>query len=1015
VVTTAKLTKVRAIHASSTRGARQVAVVATQELGNVSALPTYERSLFGRPKRQRVVEWLVRNGWSDVAARLVGERIPQRRIAEQDRALDGGAELADVTRPIMSPKLIQQVLRCARMPGELFVEGLDQQWNVVAALAQSGQSQGHDVEPVVEIGAEVTTVDRSTQVLVRGGDDTDVDARLIAPADALDHAILDHAQQPRLQIERQLSDLVEEHGATRGALDRTDANVRRTGERALLVAEQLALDQRRRNRTAVDDDERRAPARSRLVNRLGEQRLARSGLALNKDRGLGIRNPRERLEDATHRDRPPNRPAEVIIGGERLLGVVFPVLEPNRGQPELHRRGRVEPRGFDAVLREKNSVSGANITKVSTALRSGNQQVIAGDSGISENQRVAIASTESDLTVRVEDDRAPVGSIDHSYAQLPVRESIGTYANNVGRHDASIPRIMSDMVDAVSRRYEIVCRLNGGGMADLYLARTLGPGGFERLVVIKRLAKRLAAQPSAVQDMFDEARIAATLSHANIVQVNDIEIADGQVSIVMEFLHGHDVSHLLRRMKRAGQRIPLDQAVAIVLGVCAGLHHAHERVDSEGKSLDIVHRDVSPHNVFVTYDGAIKLVDFGIARASMRKGHTEHGFIKGKPGYIAPEAIRGRKPDRRTDVWGAAVLLYELTTGGTPYGPGTAFDDLAKVTKVDPPAPSTVIEDYPPELEAIVMRGLSRDPAHRYSTADSMRIALDAFARARSLDLSPFRLSALMERVFAENLEAWRQSQRLGKTLAEHVAAFKTSGVHDLIDLPGDPTQPFTAHTATTPLVTADFLSMPTTAPTRLLKRSELTEPTTIVDPDPVIEPPEPDPPRPTPMAFESLTIPEATAFPDDTTTSCYDDKPVRSRNWRKPVALALAAPLALFVSLVAWGALDAKHSTEPVRLQVPSVEQTRTTAVDEQPVAQPISVVPIEPEPLPAKPAESEPSTKNETAVAHAAPSPAKKRPSAKSAPKRKSARSTPPPRAVPISSPSQPAEEDLDALLDH
>src|SRR6185369_15491358 len=132
---------------------------------------------------------------------------------------------------------------------------------------------------------------------------------------------------------------------------------------------------------------------------------------------------------------------------------------------------------------------------------------------------------------------------------------------------------------------------------------------------------------------------------ANIVQVTDIEIADGQVSIVMEFLHGHDVSHMIRKLRRKGERVPLDQAVAIVLAVCAGLHHAHERVDGEGKSLAIVHRDVSPHNVLVTYDGAIKLVDFGIARASVRKGQTDHGFIKGKPGYIAPEQIKGRKTD----------------------------------------------------------------------------------------------------------------------------------------------------------------------------------------------------------------------------------------------------------------------------------------------------------------------------------------------------------------------------------
>ncbi|HEY5948072.1 MAG TPA: serine/threonine-protein kinase, partial [Kofleriaceae bacterium] len=507
--------------------------------------------------------------------------------------------------------------------------------------------------------------------------------------------------------------------------------------------------------------------------------------------------------------------------------------------------------------------------------------------------------------------------------------------------------------------------------------------------MIKRLAKRLAAQPSAVQDMFDEARIAATLSHANIVQVNDIEIADGQVSIVMEFLHGHDVSHLLRRMKRAGERVPLDQAVAIVLGVCAGLHHAHERVDSEGKSLDIVHRDVSPHNVFVTYDGAVKLVDFGIARASVRKGQTEHGFIKGKPGYIAPEQIKGRNTDRRTDVWGAAVLLYELTTGNSPYGTSTAFDDLVRVTKVDPPPPSTYVTDYPAELEAIVIKGMARDPAQRYATADAMRHALDEFARARGLDQSPFRMAALMERVFAENLEAWRQSQHLGKSLAEHVAAFKTSGAHSLVDLPGDPTEPFVnVGTLTTPLGTADFVAQPITAPTRLIKPKSIgavpvtppqpaaaktdTEPTNVIDPTHV-DPTHVDPTnvldrtehsavddlaptaavirsdvrddqatRPTPLAFESLTFSEMVTM--------SEQRRLAGR-WRKPAAIALAVPLVLFVSLLAWGALDLNHSTTPM---VPASE-THATAGNEEPVAQPITVVPIEPAPAPAKPAATE------------------------------------------------------------
>jgi serine/threonine protein kinase len=589
------------------------------------------------------------------------------------------------------------------------------------------------------------------------------------------------------------------------------------------------------------------------------------------------------------------------------------------------------------------------------------------------------------------------------------------------------------MVDAVSRRYEIVCRLAGGGMADLYLARTLGPGGFERLVVIKRLAKRLASQASAVQALLDEARIAATLSHANIVQVTDIEIADGQVSIVMEFLHGHDASHLLRRVAKLREVVPLDQAVAIVLGVCAGLHHAHERVDRDGKSLDIVHRDVSPHNVFITYDGAVKLVDFGIARAATRKDHTEHGFIKGKPGYIAPEQIRGRKTDRRTDVWGAAVLLYELTTGVTPYGPGTNFDDLAKVTKQDPVKPSLLSPNYPAELEAIVMKGLARDPAARYETADAMRIALDDFARSRNLDLSPFRMGALMERVFSENLEAWRQSQRMGRSLAEHVAAFKTSGSHDLVELPGDPTEPFITITGTNPIVTKDVVVI--TASTRLIKVQPRTpiiedeETTASAGPPLADDVTTPIEDVTTPIQEMTTPIQEVTTPIQEMTTPIQEvttPRPATRSGWRLGIAVGLATPLVLMLSLLAWGVLDTHHSTaalapQPLPPPAETAEEPRATAVDDAPVAQPITVVPIEPEPTPAEPAAIEPSIETESAVAHAAPTPARKRPSAKSAPKRRAVRSVQPPRTVPTATPPSsrssppPAEDDLDALLPH
>jgi hypothetical protein len=337
------------------------------------------------------------------------------------------------------------------------------------------------------------------------------------------------------------------------------------------------------------------------------------------------------------------------------------------------------------------------------------------------------------------------------------------------------------MVAAVgpSPRYEIVCSLARGGMAELFLAKLSGPAGFERLVVVKRLAATLADELGAMRALFDEARIVATLSHANIVQVHDVDLAGGQVSIVMELLHGYDVARLLRRLARMGEQLSIDRALAIALAVCAGLHHAHERRGPDGRSLDIVHRDVSPQNVFVTYDGYVKLVDFGIARATTRIDKTAPGVLRGKPGYIAPEQIRGQAVDRRTDVWATAVLIYEMTTGKPPFE-GEEFDQMLAATESEPRSPRTIVARYPAELEQIVLRGMARDPADRYPTAEAMRIELEAFARKRSADLSPFSLAALMEHAFDAELVAWKRAQREGMSLAHHVEALRT-GAHDVV------------------------------------------------------------------------------------------------------------------------------------------------------------------------------------------------------------------------------------------
>ena len=314
-------------------------------------------------------------------------------------------------------------------------------------------------------------------------------------------------------------------------------------------------------------------------------------------------------------------------------------------------------------------------------------------------------------------------------------------------------------------RYQLVCPLGRGGMGDLHLARFVGPAGIERLVAVKRLPPQLVANPVAAQALVDEARIAASLSHANIVQVHEVELDDGQVSIIMEFLHGRDVRQILSRLDHP---LPQDQAIGIAIAVLAGLHHAHERVGANGLPLGIVHRDMSPPNVLVTFDGMVKVIDFGIARAASRlAADTDRSIVKGKPGYIAPEQIRGEPVDRRADVWGVAALLYEMTL----HRPAFDSDDVNAVVEQLAIPPSSLDSDYPQVLEAIVLRGLSRDPAARFDTAADMKHALEVYARKRSLDVSQFGVASLMEAAFRGELADWKAAERNGTTLADHLAA----------------------------------------------------------------------------------------------------------------------------------------------------------------------------------------------------------------------------------------------------
>jgi hypothetical protein len=330
-------------------------------------------------------------------------------------------------------------------------------------------------------------------------------------------------------------------------------------------------------------------------------------------------------------------------------------------------------------------------------------------------------------------------------------------------------------------RYEPIRRLAVGGMAEIYLARLLGVGieGFEKLVVLKRILPQHALDPELLRMFLDEARLSATLTHPHITEVYDVG-ADGDAPFfAMEYVHGANLRELMRAHARsAGQAtgtaapLELGYAIEIVAAAAAGLHYAHDRLGPGGEPFGIVHRDVSPSNVLVSYDGAVKVSDFGIAKWALQRTRTQEGTLKGKFAYMSPEQCRGHAVDRRSDVFALGTILYELTTGAAPFTGESDLEILNRIATGVAHAP-TWPEDkgvYPTALADIVMRALAPDPAHRYPTMQAMQVALETFARETSIPVSTVALGGLMQRLFADELAAWQEAQRAGKSLGEHLA-----------------------------------------------------------------------------------------------------------------------------------------------------------------------------------------------------------------------------------------------------
>ncbi|HUH05818.1 MAG TPA: serine/threonine-protein kinase [Kofleriaceae bacterium] len=335
-------------------------------------------------------------------------------------------------------------------------------------------------------------------------------------------------------------------------------------------------------------------------------------------------------------------------------------------------------------------------------------------------------------------------------------------------------------------RYELIRRIAVGGMAEIYLARATGIEGFEKLVVLKRILPQFARNGEFVAMFLDEARLSATLQHPNIAQVHDIGQYGDSYFFTMEYIRGEDVRSILKAAIGARKRVPLANALTIITGAAAGLHAAHEKRAIDGTPLEIVHRDVSPSNVLVSYDGAVKLVDFGVAKAAQRQTETAAGTLKGKVSYMSPEQCRGKHVDRRSDVFALGILLYELTLHRRLFKGDSEYEIMTKIVNEDVGPPSAIMSRYPAALEHILLRSLRREPDERYRSAQDMQLELEEFARSHGLALSAIGLGAYMQEMFIDHMRAEeaavRRRPRTGEIVPADVAATATSGRAGLLD-----------------------------------------------------------------------------------------------------------------------------------------------------------------------------------------------------------------------------------------
>ncbi len=300
--------------------------------------------------------------------------------------------------------------------------------------------------------------------------------------------------------------------------------------------------------------------------------------------------------------------------------------------------------------------------------------------------------------------------------------------------------------------YTIIKRIASGGMAEVYLAHKSGISGFSKPVAVKVILPHLSENERFTRMFLDEARLVVHLHHAHIAQTLDLGEVDGNYFIAMEFVHGEDLQKISVKTRKSGRLLPLPYAAKIISQIAEGLYYAHKKTDNQGRSLGIVHRDISPHNVLLSFDGQAKLVDFGVAKARITY-QEEEGSLKGKFSYMSPEQVRGMPIDPRSDIFSLGTVLWEICTGANLFRESSELMTMESIIRKQVPKPRDLRGDMPPDLEAIILKALAKRSVDRFDNAYHMHVALERHLSQSGWTVGTPHLSEFMKKLFPETYQ----------------------------------------------------------------------------------------------------------------------------------------------------------------------------------------------------------------------------------------------------------------------